>query len=280
MHPQTFLKTFWRMELRPQVFVAMCFAPQYEDRFNNVIAPAIRSLIVEGKHLEPYRVDISKSGDSILTDISDGIAHSRLVLADVSSVGRDAVTGYPYRNGNVLYEVGIALACRQPSEVLLIRDDHDKFLFDVSTIPHLTLDFTNRVEAVRLISENLLARIREQKFFNDDRVRIAIQSLSAEEIILLQQMREYELSTVWGREVNPLANWYALATSRLLDKEIIILAGQFEGDKPAFKFTTFGYTIHKLVNSGLRKFEAEKPEIQQESSPQVDGDTPQSAPAD
>jgi len=121
MHPQTYLKTFWRLELRSQVFVAMSFAPQYESRFKNVITPAIQSLIVDGRRLEPYRVDISKSGDSIFTDISDGIAHCRLVLADVSSVGRDAVTGQPYRNGNVMYEVGIALACRQPSGNSIVK---------------------------------------------------------------------------------------------------------------------------------------------------------------
>ena len=85
MHPQSYLKIFWRLELRPQVFVAMSFAPQYSNRFKQVIAPAIQSLTVEDKRLEPYRVDISKTGDSILTDISDGIAHSRLVLAGVSS---------------------------------------------------------------------------------------------------------------------------------------------------------------------------------------------------
>jgi hypothetical protein len=36
-----------------------------------------------------------------------------------------------------MYEVGIALACRHSSEILLIKDDHDKRLFDTSTIPHL-----------------------------------------------------------------------------------------------------------------------------------------------
>ena len=38
MHPQAFLKTFWRMELRPQVFVAMSFTPQYQSRYDSVIA--------------------------------------------------------------------------------------------------------------------------------------------------------------------------------------------------------------------------------------------------
>ena len=76
-------------------------------------------------------MDLSKTGDSILTDIVDGIAHSQLVPADVSTIGKDSVTGTPYRNGNVMYEVGIALACRHPSEVLLVRDDEDTFPFTV-----------------------------------------------------------------------------------------------------------------------------------------------------
>jgi hypothetical protein len=260
MHPQTYLKTFWRLELRPQVFVAMSFAPQYAGRFQQVIAPAIRSLIIEGRRMEPYRVDISKSGDSILTDISDGIAHSRLVLADVSSIGKDSVLGEPFRNANVMYEVGIALACRQPSDVLLIRDDHDKFLFDVSTIPHVSLDFINTAVAVKILAEQLLARIGEQRLVNDTRVQIAIASLSAEETTLLKQMKEYGPTSVWGRKVKGLANWYALATSRLLDKGVIKLAGEFDGDMPAYTFTPLGYVVHQAVNLGLRKFEAQKPE--------------------
>lgn len=87
-----------------------------------MINPAIRSISVDVISLEPCRVDISKSGDSILTEINDGIAHSQMVLADVSSMGKDSVTGKPYRNGNVMYELGLALACCHYSEVLLIRD--------------------------------------------------------------------------------------------------------------------------------------------------------------
>src|SRR5438552_2510987 len=142
MHPNAFLKTFWQPALRPQVFVAMSFSPTYQKRFDDVIKPAIEAIAINGVKLTAYRVDLSKTGDSILSDIVDGIAHSQMVVADVSSIGKDSVTGDSYRNGNVLYEVGIALACRMPSEVLLIRDDNDKFLFDVSTIPHQKLDFT------------------------------------------------------------------------------------------------------------------------------------------
>jgi hypothetical protein len=257
VHPQTFLRTFWRLELLPEVFVAMSFAPQYQARFDQVIDPAIRALSVGGVHLTPRRVDISKSGDSILTEISDGIAHARLVLADVSSIGKDSVSGRPYRNANVLYEVGLALACRHPSEVLLVRDDRDEFLFDVSTVPHSTIDFTEAGAARAMLSEELRGRLREQGFHRDARVQLAIASLSREEVILLQQMTGYTAETVWARPVKGIANWYGDAVQRLLGKGLIRLAGEFDPGKPAFQFTPLGVIVLRHVNGGLRRFTAQ-----------------------
>ena len=258
MHPNTYLLSFWRMELRPHVFVAMSFAEQYKSRYEEVIKPAIEQISVGSVTLQPRRVDISKSGDSILSDISDGIAHSRLILADVSCIGKDSVTGLAYRNGNVMYEVGIALACRQPSDVLLVRDDRDNFLFDVSTIPHITLEFVNVEEARARLTEELVARLKEQKFVQDARIQIGMSSLSGEEISLLKQAKEYTDQTVWGQEVTGIANWYALATSRLLDKGLIQVAGEFSSGKPAFCFTPLGLVLLQHVNAGLRQFEDPK----------------------
>lgn len=276
MYPQAYLRTLWRLELRPQVFVAMSFSPVYDARFADVIDPAVRSVLVDGVPLAPYRVDISKSGDSILTDITDGIAHSRLVLADVSAVGRDSVSGHAYRNANVMYEVGIALACRQPSDVILVRDDHDPFLFDVSTIPHVTLDFTDTAAARQALAGHLLARIREQRLVGDARVKLAIDSLSAEETLLLKQMKDYSPGTAWARKVKGIAGWYALATQRLLDKGIIRLVGEFDELKPAFGFTPLGYVVHQAVNAGLRQFEAAPPELEDlESAVQPENVEPQ-----
>ena len=110
MHPNAFLRTLWRAEVRDQVFVAMPFSgPASSERFADVIRPAIEAEPIEGYSLRAFRVDNSKSGDSILTDIMDGIAHSRLVLADVSVVDEGRYTQQPLRNGNVMYEVGVAL---------------------------------------------------------------------------------------------------------------------------------------------------------------------------
>ena len=125
----------------------MSFDPRFSERFENVIRPAIEDQPIAGGKLTAYRVDNSKSGDSILTEIVSGIAHARLVLADVSIIDEGRFTQQPVRNGNVMYEVGLR-GVQDPSEVLLIRDDSKKFLFDVSTIPHIQIDFSVKNSAV------------------------------------------------------------------------------------------------------------------------------------
>lgn len=262
MHPQAFLKTFWRMELRPQVFVAMSFAPQYQHRFDSVIAPAIGSIPHGTDRLKPYRVDLSKSGDSILTDIVDGIAHSQLVLADVSTIGKDSVSGVPYRNANVLYEVGIALACRHPSEVLLVRDDEDKFLFDVSSIPHMKINFTNAVAAVNELREALLARFRERQLVYDARVELSVAGLSNDEVTMLKSIADYTPNTVWGRPNTGNVDFFGMAAiPRLLDKQIIRVVGQFEEGSPAYATTPLGRVVVERIKSALPRFKADpKPE--------------------
>jgi hypothetical protein len=233
----------------------MSFASQYQARFRNVIAPAIRSIAVNGVSLAPYRVDLSKSGDSILTEINDGIAHSRLVLADLSTMGKDSVSGHSYRNGNVMYEVGIALACRHPHEVLLVRDDNDKFLFDVSTIPHKYINFADQAQARVQLHQELLGRLREANHVHDARVQMAIAGLSGGEISLLKYMASLPPTTAWGRE-NKGDVTGLVSLPRLLDKQLIRVVGQFEAGYPAYQPTPLGYVVAKLVESGLRKLKA------------------------
>ncbi len=188
-----------------------------------------------------------------------------MILADISSVGKDSVTGKPYRNGNVMYEVGIALASRQPSDVLLVRDDSDNFLFDVSTIPHLTMSFVNEDKSKGELTDALMARLQEQSFIHDARVRLAISSLSGEELLFLRQSKEYDATTVWARETAGIANWYALATSRLLDKGVIQLAGEFDSEKAAFRFTPLGLEIKNIATTGLRKFHDPDIEVEEDT---------------
>lgn len=261
MHPNAFLKTFWRMELRPQIFVAMDFGPDHQKRFEKVIKPAIESIRINEIPLKAYRVDISQSGDSILTDIVDGIAHSQFVLADVSIIHRDLNTKKPYRNANVMYEVGIALSCRHSSDVLLVHDGIDtneRFLFDVSTIPHKEIDFDNIVKATTELQDALIARLREQKRINDTRIELAIAGLSNDEAILLKQVGGRPKNFVFGRKNEGIVDFFAANSfPRLLDKQLIRLAGEFEDGYTGYKLTPLGMVVAQLVKTNLSKYKAD-----------------------
>lgn len=228
------------------MFVAMSFDSIYQARFSDVFDPAIRALSVNGCHLSPVRVDLSASGDSILSEINDGIAHSQLILADVSVVGRDAVTGRSYRNANVLYEVGIALGCRRPWDVLLVRDDHDPFLFDVSTVPHTTIDFSNATGAKDKIRALLEGRLREQQFTSDARVELSLSRLSVEEIYILRPLLDKPSDycfVVTGESILRKTP----GIQRLLDQGLIRFVGSNAKGDPSYALTPIGHVVAEWV---------------------------------
>ena len=185
MNPNTYLKSMWRNSYEPYVFVAMSFEERFNTRFEEIIRPAIEGENIGGRKLKAYRVDLSKSGESILTEISNGIAHCFLFLADVSTIDHLRFSDKPARNSNVLYEVGIALACRTPEEVLLIRDDYDPLIFDTSSIPHITINFDDKAPAIEEIRSLLEDRDRERKIISDARVLTSLSHLTPEDIELL-----------------------------------------------------------------------------------------------
>ncbi len=221
----------------------MNFDPRFDSRFNEVIAPAIQDHDIGGVTLQPYRVDLSKSGDSILTDIIDGIAHCQIVVADVSTVGSDSTTGRPYRNGNVMYEVGLALAIRQPEEVLLVRDDRDHFLFDVSTIPHMQVEFHDVAVARQSISREIGERLRLQRYTKDARVERALRELSIEEFEVLESFRKYPDSALCEPNRDTVNFRWFVAIPRLLDKGVVELHGALESKYPSYRLTELGRAV-------------------------------------
>ncbi|MGC4027755.1 MAG: hypothetical protein QM696_02615 [Steroidobacteraceae bacterium] len=247
MHPNAYLRTYWRGEIKPQIFVAMSFDDTYARRFEDVIRPAIEGIYFNNQPLKAVRVDLSKTGDSILTDIVDGIAHSAMVLADVSTVGNDSKTGKRYRNGNVMYEVGVALACRQSAEVLLIRDDKDNFLFDVSTIPHVTLDFSDATIARTRLRDELLGRLREIDLVHDARAQVAIASLTGTERQILAAFSRYPLGNQFWFTQEGLATMAAIP--RLLDKQLIRTAGITNDNHAMFMWTPLGKALADRIDA-------------------------------
>jgi hypothetical protein len=271
MYPNMFLQSFWRMSLRPEVFVAMSFAEPYEKRFEEVIRPAIESISWENQKLKPVRVDFSKSGDSILTEMTDRIAHCQIFLADVSTVGYDSKTATPYRNANVLYEVGLAVACRQSTEVLLIRDDKHPFLFDVSAIPHKYINFTDPKKAKKELRVELQARLKERERLSDARVDLSIATLSSEEMSMLNELLAFGPHANFGfpepryghlshSRGSPIPNEVTLrdvllmsAMPRLLDKQIIKVVGKNQYGEPMYAWTQLGYVVAQKTRQHLRQ---------------------------
>ncbi len=238
MHPNVFFRAFWRNEIRPVVFVAMSFDPVFDRRFA-LIQAAVGKIPYRGSTLTAHRVDLSKSGDSILTEINDGISHSALVLADVSTTHHDP-SDRPCRNGNVMYEVGLALACRHPSEVLLIRDDDDSLLFDLSTIPTMRLDFGDPEAATQKLADELVSRLREVKTVNDARIALAVATMTSDESRTLASFVQYGEHGSFGQERETFGNYVPIL--RLLDKQLIRTVGTRDG-RTMYRFTPIGYAV-------------------------------------
>jgi hypothetical protein len=132
MYPQTYLSLFPAFPRSPRAFVAMSFAPEFTPRWQNVLAPALGRIEIKGTPLSPFRVDLSKAGDAILTEILQAISDSAVIVGDVTAIGE--LNGRPVRNANVLYEVGIAHTSRRPEEVILFRSDNLALDFDVQGV--------------------------------------------------------------------------------------------------------------------------------------------------
>jgi hypothetical protein len=227
----------------------MSFDSAYDSRFKSVIAPAVRSIRVGEVNLEPKRVDLSKSGDCIITEIMDGIAHSQMVLADISTVGTDKRTGKDFRNSNVMLELGFALACRQPTEVLIVKDDKEPTVFDLSTIPYQEVDFVDEKKAIELLSQHMTARLSERNRLLDLRVQAAVSTLSSDELCFLMQFKDWGPGTKFGYRQTGSVNFREMAAvPRLLDNGVIRLVGQFEGEGSGYMWTDLGSFV---VNTAL-----------------------------
>jgi hypothetical protein len=221
MHPNTFIEQLWRGTETDSVFVAMRFSAEYESRFYEVFRPAIEAVQYQGKALKAVRVDESQTGDSILTEIIRGICESRLVLADVSDLSKSPSDPEAHRNGNVMYELGLAHAVKSPAKVLVVRDDSKRLLFDVSSIPHITLDFASQSVARERITRLLADRLRESESIEDIRLRAIVDGITQPEFVVLMNLHtsgksdplDLTVPTSRGR-VLPMDTRHALQTLR------------------------------------------------------------------
>jgi len=271
MYPANFFVLFPPFPRDEKVFVAMSFDPCFDRRWHEVIDPGIRNVSVNDKRLEAVRVDTRKVSDSILTEILTGVANSRLVLADITTIGH--LDERPVRNGNVMYEVGLAQAVRLPEEVILFRSDDDALLFDTSNIrinryaPDDTPD-----QARSQVSDAIIAAIQELDLRRHMAVQKAVESLDFPSWWLLMKSKDGiahpEMRTVGQlvgnlertNAIKRLLELGAIMTSYLkMTPELLNKIGD-STDVPLLKYqcTAFGEAI---VREGADRIGLFSPEI-------------------
>lgn len=190
MYPGELLNLFPPFPRNNIVFVAMSFDPVFTPRWENVIEPAISSTEYNGKKLTGHRIDLTKKSDSIITEIVLNISQCRLVFADISTIGHlDIGSGKKraIRNGNVLYEVGIAHAARLAEEVILVRSDDDPLDFDVSGVRVHSYDPKNENKAIAIVKELIVEALKSVDSRRSIAVKQAVDTLDLTMYWLLQE---------------------------------------------------------------------------------------------
>src|SRR5206468_11165811 len=110
MWTKFYFERFWESEQRNELFVCMPFHNEFDERFKNIINPSARF----AKFERAIRVSQSTEGNVITDKIWNGIANSKMILVDLS----DDPKSKGHVNGNVLLELGVAQAMREPSAVV------------------------------------------------------------------------------------------------------------------------------------------------------------------
>ncbi len=249
MYPRDFFDTYWRTELREEIFVAMSFDDEFSPVWKGAIQPAIEHS--PGPQLHARRVDATLVSGSIITDILDGIAHARLVLADISIATDGKWRGQ--RNGNVMYEVGLAHAVRQATEVLLIRSDREPINFDVAQIRVHPYDRDDLEETRRQLAPLLADLLRQVEQEKSLKVQRAIDLLDTDAIRYLSERAvrgpfSGPAPETMGEELVSISNRAALARLQHLGIIRANTAAMGEGKTATFfTLTAFGAAVARAL---------------------------------
>ncbi len=134
------VKSFEIQNQKPKAFVVMQFAAPYNDVYMEVIKSVCEELGVE-----VMRIDEAMGPGLIISDISQAILSSTIVIADISPL-----------NANVFYEVGYAHGINKPT--ILIAEKGTKLPFDVS--PFRTLFYENSIAGKNKLDNGLREYIK------------------------------------------------------------------------------------------------------------------------
>jgi hypothetical protein len=248
MYPMHYLEYFRVFDREKKIFVAMPFAEAFNPRWNQIFVPAIRSL-----DLEPFRVDESFVSDSILTDILKGIGSAKLIIVDISA------DECGYRNGNVMYELGIAHSIRMPEEVIIVCCDKkiSKHLFDINQIRINYFNENNIEESVEKVIKLLKNSIKEIDLTKDILISKVLRSLDPACYYVLNVLKksisaeDFKSPPDADGSYGPLSNREARRAFFKLQEHGILEPPFADVDKDAnfrYRFTSLGEAIRQRIS--------------------------------
>jgi hypothetical protein len=260
MHPHTFYSSLFDWKRRDEVFVIIPFTSDFDPRWRDVIQPSIE----QDLKLKAVRVDERESGESVIHDILDGLAHARLIIADISSKPLWAKPGTEtHRSGNVMWELGIAHVMRVPDEVIIVKSDDGNAIFDLTQFRAFQYDPRDAVEARRVLTKLARDRLRSTAQIAESHVRRAAGALGHDAIQLLGEAFHAHASKGFiAATAKDASLLRTQAISRLL--ELGLLRGRLSAVPPApgdavqywagarYDLTEFGravftYMLHELI---------------------------------
>lgn len=255
MYPAELLNLFPPFPKTNMVFVAMSFDPKFMPRWTNVLCSAVHKVVFKDKELFPHRVDLSKKNDSVITEIVKNISECCLFIGDVSTnwyLFIEGEQGKPIRNSNVLYEVGLAHACRLPEEVILLRSDNDVLDFDIAGVRVHSYDPDNVETSIEMVADLIVQALSSV----DDKKRILVENttklLDAEMFSLLHETKDIPQPIFRTMlDVPPIAERIS-AINRMLGLGLLqtifneltpeIIKGPFHG-LLSYRITSFGKAV-------------------------------------
>ena len=243
LYPREYFDTCWRPELRDEVFVAMSFADEFSATWTDIIRPAIEDDLKD-LGLTAVRVDISQICGSIVTDIMEGIARSRVVLAEVSTASNGQ------RNANVLYEVGLAQALRLEEEVILFRRDVDPLNFDLAPIRVLSYSPDDVEQSRGIVADAVRHCLREIDLRKGLKVRFAMESLDDGCLSLMKEgslERGFSISSPLTMERAAVVLPRRLSVLKMLDLGIIRTDANMATNEYLYHWTSFGKAVMRAL---------------------------------
>lgn len=240
MYPKIFFENFWEREQKNELFVCMPFHVNLDGKFD-VICEVAKELGFD----RAVRVKEDYVANDITYKILGGIGNSRTLLFDLSDDPKSHCEFSKQANINVLYELGISTAIREPEDILLIREKSKSELpFDIKSLNingyegPLNRDWLN---------QKLKAVLDGQNWYKSRRVIATAKSIDSIGLKLILKIYKENREGEDHFNDEGLPTEVKLAILRLIDLGILWFATDKKGTEYAYHWTPFGRAVIKYL---------------------------------